>query len=387
MRGIKHISKTTRRTWLASASLGLAASCGRRRGSGYPGYALIATAGEDSLAVVNLMEFRLEEAIPLGAAPAAVVPGDDGVSYVLTPATGSVHSISAERKVTGVIRLGSGVTQIRRTAGGKELAGISPDAAELILADLSKFRVKRKFQLKAKPRSLDVAVGDNIRELLAVSEGDSGWIELFDLETGKQWSRQIGGRIGDLRFRADGRLLLVGNLANRSLTALSVPSLEVVADLTLAMDPQNLCFDRDQGQLFVTGDGLDGVAIVFPYRVLQVDQTVLAGRDPGVMASSGAPSLLFVASASGSDICVLSIDSRKVIGFVDLAEHPTYITITPDDQYALILNRGSGDLAVIRIPTIRTNPAIVISKSGASLFTMLPVGREPVHAAVIAARV
>ena len=289
--------------------------------------------------------------------------------------------------MTGAIRLGSGVAQIRRTAGGKELAGISPDAAELILADLSNFRVKRKFQLKAKPSSLDVAASDNIRELLAVSEGDSGWVELFDLETGKRWSKQIGGRIGDLRFRADGQLLLVSNLANRSLTALSVPALEVIADLTLAMDPQNLCFDKDQGQLFVTGDGLDGVAIVFPYRVLQVDQTVLAGRDPGVMASSAAPSLLFVASASGSDICVLNIDSRKVIGFVDVAEHPTYITITPDDQYALILNRGSGDLAVIRIPSIRTNPAIVINKSGASLFTVLPVGREPVHAAVIAAKV
>ena len=52
------------------------------------------------------------------------------------------------------------------------------------------------------------------------------------------------------------------------------------------MQPENLCFNSDQGQLFVTGEGMDGVAIVFPYNTLEVEQTVLAGRDPGVMACS-----------------------------------------------------------------------------------------------------
>ena len=376
--------RTTRRTWLAGAGLGLTAACGRRKGTGFPGYALIATAGENSLSVVNLMEFRLEEPIPLGAAPTAVVPGNNGVSYVLTPASGSVHLISPARKAISSVHLGPGVTQIRQTPDGKALVGISPETAELTRAEVDNFKTRRTHQLKAKPYAMDAVALNSAHDLLAISEGESGWVELFDFASGKRWSRQLGGRIGDLRFRADGRLLLVANLAGRSLTALSVPKLEPIADLPLAMNPENLCFDKkDQGQLFVTGEGMDGVAIVFPYRVLQVDQTVLAGRDPGVMASSANPALLFVASASGSDICVLNIDSRKVIGLVDVAEHPTYITITPDDQYALILNRSSGDLAVIRIPAIRTNPAIVISKSGASLFTMLSVGSQPVHAAVI----
>ncbi len=116
-------------------------------------------------------------------------------------------------------------------------------------------------------------------------------VELFSLESGVRHRYRFGGEIGELRFRSDGRLLLVANLAGRSLTALSVPELQVVADLPLAMEPKNLCFNADAGQLFVSGEGMDGVAIVFPYRVLQVDQTVLAGRDPGVMAVSGTPCL------------------------------------------------------------------------------------------------
>lgn len=373
--------KINRRAFCTGAALGVATACSRHRGSGFPGYALIATAGETSVAVVDLMQFRLADPIFLGTPPSQVIPGEDGTAFVLTPASGSVHLVGRNLKVSDVLHLAPDLVQIRPIRSGKSLLGICQKTSELIQADVGRFRIAARHRLKSPPRTMDV-----VEELVAVSEGDSGWVELFDLKTGRHWSRQLGAKIGDLRFRADGQLLLVSNFSGRSLTALSVPELEVIADLPLAMQPENLCFNRDQGQLFVTGDGMDGVAIVFPYRVLQVDQTVLAGRDPGYMACSENPALLFVASASGSDVCILNIDSRKVVSFVDLAQHPTYITITPDDQYALILNRESGNLAFIHIPAIRTNPAVVINKLGAALFTMFPVGQEPVHAAVIAQR-
>ena len=149
------------------------------------------------------------------------------------------------------------------------------------------------------------------------------------------------------------------------------------------MEPKNLCFNADAGQLFVSGEGMDGVAIVFPYRVLQVEQTVLAGRDPGVMAVSGNPAYLFVGSASGSDVCILNIDTRKVVGIVDVAQRPEFITVTPDNQYALVLDRTSGNMAIIHIAAFRLSPGASRTKSGAALFTILPVGSDPVHAAVI----
>ena len=58
--------------------------------------------------------------------------------------------------------------------------------------------------------------------------------------------------------------------------------------------------------------------------------------------------------------------------------------MTPDDEYALVLNQGSGDLAVIRMLSIgtgeRNHPARYRS---APLFTLIPVGEKPVSAAIV----
>jgi YVTN family beta-propeller protein len=124
---------------------------------------------------------------------------------------------------------------------------------------------------------------------------------------------------------------------------------------------------------------MDGVAIVFPYNTMEVEQTVLAGRNPGIMAASSAPAYLFVASANGSSVCILNVDTRKLIGAVDVGGQPEFIAITPDNRFALVLNKNSGDMAVIHIPAIRTNRA----KNGAALFTLLGVGAKPVHAAIV----
>jgi hypothetical protein len=68
---------------------------------------------------------------------------------------------------------------------------------------------------------------------------------------------------------------------------------------------------------------------------------------------------------------------------------PSRIAITPDQQYALVLNEGSGDLAVIRIPAIGnmrakagTLPSGIITLRGVSLFAMIPIGQRPTDLAV-----
>ena len=60
-------------------------------------------------------------------------------------------------------------------------------------------------------------------------------------------------------------------------------------------------------------------------------------------------------------------------------QEPRHILITPDKQYALVLNRRSGDLAVIRIQSLRAR-----RYKSAPLFTMIPVGEGPVSTAVVA---
>jgi hypothetical protein len=369
--------RTTRRECLALAGLALSGACGRKKATGFQGYVLIATSGENSVTVVDLAVFRLQKPIPLSGRPTAVIPGvPANHTFVLTPLTGSVHVVDMSLKVVRSRRLADELSEIRVTADGKRLLAISATARELIEADASSLQVLRRHNLGAPPVSLDVGAPG---PYAAVSTGQHGTVELFQLGTRQHWSWHMPGRIGAVRFRADGQRLLVANLHDRSLTALTVPPLETIAELPLAMQPQNLCFNSDQGQLFISGEGADGVAIVFPYSPLAVDETVLAGRHPGVMACSALPAYLFVGSNRGSDICILNIGTRKVIGIVDVGQQPSYIAMTPDSQYALVLDETANALAVIHIPAIRVNR----NKTGASLFTVLAVGEKPVHAAVV----
>src|SRR5579863_8463806 len=93
--------KTTRREWLGWLVL---RSCSRRKATGYPGYALVATAGENSVSAVDLTSFQLVKQIQLGASPAQVIGAQDR-SLVLTPSTGSVHVVSPGLKRVSSQRL------------------------------------------------------------------------------------------------------------------------------------------------------------------------------------------------------------------------------------------------------------------------------------------
>ena len=368
--------QTTRREWLALAGFVISSACGPKKAGGFPGYVLIATSGENSVAVVDLTTFRLQRSISINGRPTAVVAGYPLTgAFVLTPDTGSVHVVDTNLNVIRSCRLADDISEIRLTTDGERLLAISAGCRELIEADTRSLRVVHRYKLGAAPVGLDVVQGG----YAAVSTGEHGTIELFQLDTRQRRRLQMPGRIGAVRFRGDGQRLLVANLQDRALTAVAIPALDIIAELPVAMEPQNLCFNSDQGQLFVSGEGADGVAIVFPYSPLEVYETVLAGHDPGVMACSESPAYLFVGSNRGSDVCILNIDTRKVIGIVDIGQRASYITITPDNQYALVLEETTNALAVIHIPAIRVNR----NKTGASLFTVLAVGDKPVHAAVV----
>lgn len=374
----------SRRQWIAASGLALAASCTRKKAGGYPGYALIATAGENSLAAVDLMSFRLWKTVGLGAAPTAVVSSSDGSrNYVLTPATGSVHLLDGQLKKIASGRMADSLSEIRPMLDGKRILAIATAGkSQLIEADADSLAVVRRHAISDRPISMDVAPNN----YAAISTGKAGGVELFNLTTGQHVRAQMPGEIGAVRFRPDGRRLLVANFHDRSLTVLDVPTLQVIADLPLAMMPENLCYSADLGQLFVTGAEMDGVAIVFPYEPLEVEQTVLAGRTPGVMACSGLPPYLFVASRDASDVSILSVRTRKMVGVVEVGQRPGFVAITPDSRYALVLNESSGDMAVIHIPAIQSHkltPSMSLSTMVGPLFTMVSVGERPVSASII----
>jgi YVTN family beta-propeller protein len=241
--------------------------------------------------------------------------------------------------------------------------------------DAKELRVAGHIDLAGPPTDFDLTRDGRSA---AVSHGAAGTLEILSVENKARRVVRAGSELGPVRFRSDDRCVLAGNFGRQALSIYDVGSGGVVAHLPLAVKPENFCFRFDGGQMFITGEGSSAVVIVYPHNTPQVAETVLAGQDPGAMGASLAePDVLFIANPPSGDVTILNIPSRRVIARVSVGADPGFVTVTPDNQYALVLNRRSGDMAVIWISAI-----VARRTKSAPLFTMVPVGSRPVAAAV-----
>lgn len=378
----------TRRALLAGAGA-ISTSCATKRELGFSGFAFVANEEGQAIAAVDLKAFAVVRHIRLDSSPSQLVNHPKRKSvYALTPSNATVHEISAaklqrERSLSlGVkchdLRLSPELIPPDAGIGyGNTLWAVSKEARQLVEVKLDSFEVGRRISIPGEPTDFDLS---RERPLALISLGASGTAALLNLENGKSEIVECGSPIGMARFRLDGRQWITGHQEKRLLSIFDTLSGKVVVRLPLAMRPDHFCFKSDGGQLFVTGEGLDGVAVVFPYST-EVSETVLAGRSPGEMCVSpmlqDSPEFLFVTNPQSGHVTIINIETRKVLAVTQVGSEPMHVTVTPDNQYALVLNQRSGDMAVItfQLSARRT-------KSPAALFTMIPVGSKPVSAVV-----
>lgn len=358
----------------AVLALPFLAACSSRR-AGYRGYAFIANEEGQAVAAVDLEALAVARHIPLDSAPTEVLAlHTRPFVYALTPQNGSIQEIQADR-LSFARKLAAGTQAIAMHLSPDERAMyvLTREPKALVRIALERFAVDWKLPLSEDPH--DFALSPD-GKTAAVSAGQS--VRMVDLA-----ARKIGdplgppADIGAVRFLSDSRTMVAANRGDKMLSIYDVATSKLIADLPIAVRPDNLCFSNDGGQLFVTGEGVDGVVIVYPYHTPQVDKTVLAGHAPGAMAASD--SFLFIASPSSGDVSILNIGTQRVIAVLNVGSDPGFVAVTPDDQYALVLNRKSGDVAVLRVDLIAPNR---YKERAAKLLTVIPVGSKPVSAAV-----
>jgi YVTN family beta-propeller protein len=366
----------TRRAVLLAPAAALV-GCGRRLGSGFDGYAFIANEGGQALAVVDLTTFTLARHIPLEANPTSVLAaGTKPAVYVLTPATGAVHEVgTADLARPRRLAVARTAVSMLPAPDGKAIWVLARQPRELVRVGLAGFRTETRIALPLDAVDFDVSPDG---ESAVVSFGDTGSFGLVDLRRRVCRVYSLPHKLSLARFRSDGRQVLIAGAASPVLSIADARSGRTLVHLPLAVTARNLCLKSDGGQLFITGDGMDAVVVVYPYST-EVAETALAGRAPGFMAecASDDADYLFVANPPSGEVTILDIDSRRVIAVVAVGRGPAFITSTPDSQYVLVLNAESGDMAVVRLAAIAAKRA-----RSAPLFTMVPVGSRPVGAAV-----
>lgn len=365
-----------RRRFLA-ASLA-AVACSRKKTSGFRGFAFVANAEGRSIAVVDLQTFLAVKHLRLNASPEIVAAhGYKPVVFALTPANGQIHRIDVSSLAVEATR------SFTRTATTMRVTQ-SGDAAWLLAAQERKL-IRVNFDTMTPDSMIGLPEGATDFELspesphAIVQLGGKGRFAIIDLAQRRvAYETSVGTRTGPVRFLKNGKLLLAGNRDNRTLVILEARTGQPVIELPLSLEPERFCFKQDGGQLFVTGSGADAVAVIYPFQT-QVAGTILAGHAPGSMAASANPDLLFVANPDAGVVTVLDIQTQKVRAAVNVGKRPEGIVITPDQNFALVLNRESGDLAVLRVDAMAGRRT-----KAAPLFTMIPVGSGPVAAVAIA---
>jgi len=383
----------TRRTFVASGlgatiAAGMAGCGGHRRATGFAGYAFIANQEGGAIAAVDLEVFAVARHIRVDGSPTAVLANSRSARvYALTPENGSVHEIRADRLTfSRRLQVAATALDMRLSPGGDALYVLCQRPRRLVRLALEPMRVDWSLALPDDPAAFDVSPDGNTA---AVSSGSAYSITFVDLANRRIFA-PLGttGEIGLVRFQPfhgadraqpDSRQLIAANVSQRMLSIFDVPSRRLVVNLPLAVRPDHLCFKSDGGQLFVTGEGMDAVVAVYPYYTPQIRETVLAGHSPGAMAASVSSGYLFVANPESAVVSILDIETSKVLAVTPVGTGPSCIVITPDDQYALVLNQVSGDMAVIRIQSVT---AAAHWKKG-PLFMLIPVGSKPVSAAVV----
>jgi YVTN family beta-propeller protein len=307
--------------------------------------------------------------IPIEGAPSQVLAAQTRPSvYALAPDEGTVFEIQPDR------------LSVRRSVQVGPAIAMSLDVQERALYVLTREALARvaldSFRLDWRVALPEIPVQFALTQdgkSAGVSLGRS--VRLIDVTHQKLGAVVGEGEFGSVCFLSDSTTLIAADRGTRRLSLYDTPSARLITHLPLAVRPDNLCFNADGGQLFITGDGLDAVVIVYPYHTPEVGQTVLAGHAPGPMAASAR--YLFIASPQAGNVSVLSVGTQKVIAVVAVGSDPGCVVVTPDDQYALVLNRRSGDMTVLRIERIQPNqpnPEVVR--------TVIPVGSRPVSAAV-----
>ena len=255
--------------------------------------------------------------IPLEGAPTEVTAAVQRPSvYALTPENGTVHEIQIDNlRLARKLAVASQAITMALAVDERTLYILARDPRVLVAVALDSFKIDWKLPLPDEPVGMALSPDG---KTAAVSSAKA--VYLVDLVT-RRLSAPLGqGDYGPVQFLTDSKTLVAGNRGERLLSAYSVAARRLITHLPLSVRPDQFCFSRDGGQLFVTGEGMDAVVVVYPFFTPQVGDTVLAGHAPGAMDVS--EDLLFVASPPSGDVSILSIATRKVIAVVPVGTTP-----------------------------------------------------------------
>ena len=270
--------------------------------------------------------------IPVGPLPYAIDFSPDG-SRIYTTASGNDTLLAIDAKSRAIVG---------RAATGREpvLAHVTPDGKTILV-------VNRR----------DASLGIHNAVTLAL-----------------RGSVSVIARPDDVAVLPDSSLAFVLSRNERRISVVDLRRGMLVTNLELAGQPTEMLLKPDGGELYVISPEAHGLQAINTWTHEVGDYMVL-GSAPTRGVLSADATLLYVSDTAAGRVTPVDIFNRRIVrdpgkGFpVPAGDVPAALRFDPDENLLLVVNQGSGDLAVIRV---RTN----------FLVTMIPVGEHPQDLAV-----
>ena len=161
-----------------------------------------------------------------------------------------------------------------------------------------------------------------------------------------------------------GHQVMVIALAHNDANSSQPDRLETMLDVGRA--PVDLALKPDGGEIFASNSLSDSVSEIYN-GTDEVGDTYMIGADPVRGIVSRDNSLLYVANLRSQEVTIYSIDDGKRVNVnppLRVGDGATAMVFSAAGHLLFVADSRSGDVAVVRT-------------ASHSLFTMLPVGRNP----------
>jgi YVTN family beta-propeller protein len=292
-----------------------------------------AAGANGSISVIDAEHNTVVATIPVHRQPLSIDLDPDGQrAYVANSGSNSVSVIDLKaRSEIAQLSIAAQPGSARVSADSKTLVVASPAANSVTLMDPASGHVRAVFQ-GCPGAASPVILPDSSKAFVACSAGHQ--IMVIALENAKIRPNQSGQ---------------------------GADQLEALMDV--GRGPVDLALKPDGGEIFASNSLSDSVSEIYN-STDEVGDTYMIGADP-VFSLVSRDNLLYVANQHSQEVTVYSIDDGKRLPqSLHVGDGPAAMAFSSAGHLLFVVDRGSGDVAVIRTAT-------------QSLFTLLPAGRDP----------
>lgn len=229
--------------------------------------------------------------------------------------------------------------------------------------------VTTRIPLSGRPNNLSIRP-DGKRVHVAII-APPGAVDIIDTATNTRVkSVATKGGIHNTFSTPDGRFVIAGSIAGRSITVIDAATEEVAWTMSFDNGVRPVAFDRHPDgstkRMFVQISNFHGFYVVDFAARRELMRVTLPDVPPGerhLDTLQGSPAhgigvtpdgrTLWVCSKINSHVYAYSLPDLKLLGGVRVGDHPDWLTFTPDSRRVYVANAGSNSVSAVDIPTLR----------------------------------